>query len=176
MKTTGIIRRIDELGRIVIPKEIRKTLKIKDNDSLEIFVENNNIILKKYSFILNIRDVAVTWINICRKFTDYSIVITDTDKIIACSSDVSDKYLNKDISENILVSINRRDNYAIKKKRDLKITPDDNVNVSYVFSTIIHNGDTMGAIILLSNDHEMTEIEEKIGLLLTEMINNLFID
>ena len=49
MKTTGVVRRIDELGRIVIPKEIRKTLKIKDGESLEIFLEDGNIILRKYS-------------------------------------------------------------------------------------------------------------------------------
>lgn len=176
MKTTGIIRRIDQLGRIVIPKEVRKILKIKDNDSLEIFLENNNIILKKYSFILNIQEIANKWINVCNKFTDYNIVITDTDKVVACSSQEREKYLNKDISESTLISINRRDNYVIKNKREINIINDVLDNVSYVFSTIVHNGDAMGAIILMSDNEEMTEIEEKVALLLTEMINNLFID
>ena len=49
MKATGVVRRIDDLGRIVIPKEIRKTLRIKDGESVEIFLENDNIVLKKYS-------------------------------------------------------------------------------------------------------------------------------
>ena len=62
MKTTGVIRRIDELGRIVIPKEIRKNLRIKNGDSLEIFLESDNIILKKYSQLETIENVSVDYV------------------------------------------------------------------------------------------------------------------
>ena len=61
MNTTGIVRRIDDLGRIVIPKEIRKTLRIKDGDPLEINISNENIILKKYSTLEDIRDYMWCW-------------------------------------------------------------------------------------------------------------------
>ena len=63
MKTTGIIRRIDELGRIVIPKEIRKTLRIKTSESLEIFIENDDIILKKYSPMESLETVAEKYVD-----------------------------------------------------------------------------------------------------------------
>ena len=63
MKSTGVVRRIDELGRIVIPKEIRKTLKIKDGELLEIFLDGGNIILKKYSHFDNLKDFYDKFIN-----------------------------------------------------------------------------------------------------------------
>ena len=62
MKTTGIIRRIDELGRIVIPKEIRKNLRIKNGESLEIYLENDSIILKKYSQIESLKNVSIDYV------------------------------------------------------------------------------------------------------------------
>ena len=64
MKTTGIIRRIDELGRIVIPKEIRKNLRIKNGESLEIYLENDSIILKKYSQIESLKNVSIDYVKI----------------------------------------------------------------------------------------------------------------
>ena len=62
MKTTGIIRRIDELGRIVIPKEIRKNLRIKNGESLEIYLENDSIILRKYSQIESLKHVSIDYV------------------------------------------------------------------------------------------------------------------
>ena len=64
MKSTGIIRRIDDLGRVVIPKEIRKNLNIKENDSLEIFIDGENIILKKYSNLSKVEKLFNKYINI----------------------------------------------------------------------------------------------------------------
>ena len=78
MKATGVVRRIDDLGRIVIPKEIRKTLKIRDGELLEIFVEEENIILKKYSSFSDIKNVCdriVSAVNLFEK----TIVIIDNE-------------------------------------------------------------------------------------------------
>ena len=89
MKSTGVIRRIDELGRIVIPKEIRKTLRIHDGDNLEIFIDNDeNIILSKYSRFGSINDFANSFISALQKFISCDVIITDKDKIIALSNNL----------------------------------------------------------------------------------------
>ena len=83
MSTTGIIRRIDELGRIVIPKEIRKNLRIKNGDNLEILVDGENITLKKYSQIENLESIANMYAESFYQVLKYNVIITDTDKIVA---------------------------------------------------------------------------------------------
>lgn len=73
MKTTGIIRRIDELGRIVIPKEIRKNLRIKNGESLEIYLENDSIILKKYSQIESLKNVSIDYVEAFNQIIKHNI-------------------------------------------------------------------------------------------------------
>ena len=94
MKTTGIIRRIDDLGRFVIPKELRRTLRIKNGESLEIFVEGEDIILKKYSPMESIEDAAVKYVNSFNKVIKHSVIVTDKDKVIAASGILKKKYLS----------------------------------------------------------------------------------
>ena len=77
MKTTGIIRRIDELGRIVIPKEIRKNLRIKNGESLEIYLENDSIILKKYSQIESLKNVSIDYVEAFNQIIKHNIIVTD---------------------------------------------------------------------------------------------------
>ena len=92
MKATGIIRRIDDLGRVVIPKEIRKNLRIKEGDNLEIFVVNEDIILKKYSMMNKINDLAQELTDAIYTFMKHSIFITDTDQVVAASGPLKKKY------------------------------------------------------------------------------------
>ena len=99
MSTTGIIRRIDELGRIVIPKEIRKNLRIKNGDNLEILVEGDNITLRKYSQIENLENMANIYADSFYQVLKYNVIITDTDKIVAVGGNMMKKYLNNNISE-----------------------------------------------------------------------------
>ena len=75
MKTTGIIRRIDELGRIVIPKEIRKNLRIKNGESLEIYLENDSIILKKYSQIESLKNVSIDYVEAFNQIIKHNILL-----------------------------------------------------------------------------------------------------
>ena len=79
MKTTGVIRRIDELGRIVIPKEIRKNLRIKNGESVEIFVEGDSIILKKFSQIESLENVSVNYVEAFNQIIKHNIIVTDRD-------------------------------------------------------------------------------------------------
>ena len=97
MKTTGIIRRIDELGRIVIPKEIRRSLRIKESESIEIFIDDESIILKKYSIIKNLNDFAQNMADAIHSFIDHSVIITDNDSILAASGQLKKDLLGKNI-------------------------------------------------------------------------------
>jgi AbrB family transcriptional regulator (stage V sporulation protein T) len=117
VKSTGVLRRIDELGRIVIPKEIRKNLKIRDGESLEIFVENESIILKKFSMISDMSDIAQFCSDAIQEVIKKDIIITDRDKVIAASGSLKKKYLDKEIGSFIQYAISRRDNYVEKFKK-----------------------------------------------------------
>lgn len=89
MRSTGIVRRIDELGRVVIPKEIRRTMKIREGEELEVFTaEDNSLVLKKYSAVKELNLLAKEYANAVYKTTGYTAVVTDTDKIVAASGDI----------------------------------------------------------------------------------------
>lgn len=163
MKATGVVRRIDELGRIVIPKEIRKTLRIKDGESLEIYVnEDSEIVLKKYSVLNKIDDFAQDFVDSIYSFLKHNIIVTDTDSVLAVSGPLKKEYLNKEISSNLENSIKRRENMLETHMKDLKIIEDKTVECTYAISTIVVNGDAVGAVIILSNDEKVTEADEKI--------------
>lgn len=85
MKATGIVRKIDDLGRVVIPKEIRKNLRIREGDSLEIYIESSgDIVLKKYKHIdEDMLEIASKYVDILAKETGFSVCITDRETVIA---------------------------------------------------------------------------------------------
>ena len=94
MKATGVVRRIDDLGRVVIPKEIRKTLRIKEGDPLEIFTEKDGgIILRKYSPIGELTEFATGYAETLSKTTGHIAFITDKDTVIAVSGGSKKEYL-----------------------------------------------------------------------------------
>ena len=159
MKATGIVRRIDDLGRVVIPKEIRKNLRIKEGDNLEIFVVNEDIILKKYSMMNKISDLAFELTDAIYTFMKHSIFITDTDSVVAGSGPLKKKYLNKNISDFIIESIKRRDKMVQNHFKDLNFVDDEVMNCSYVMSTILVNGEAAGMILIISEDEKMGEAE-----------------
>lgn len=169
MKTTGIVRRIDELGRIVIPKEMRKNLRIKTGDNLEIMVNDDTIVLKKFSEIENLETIALSYADSFYQVLKYNVIITDTDKIIAISGPLKNKYDGKEISDNIIRLIDRRDNFVERKKKDITIVDGINENCYYAFSTIISNGDSIGSVIILSVDKPMLETEEKLASILATL-------
>ena len=159
MKATGIIRRIDDLGRVVIPKEIRKNLRIKEGDNLEIFVKNEEIILKKYSMMNKINDLAQELTDAIYTFMKHSIFITDTDQVVAASGPLKKKYLNKNISDFITESIKRRDKILENHFKELNFIEDEKLTCSYVMSTILVNGEATGMILIISEEEKMSESE-----------------
>lgn len=170
MKATGVVRRIDDLGRVVIPKEIRKTLRIKEGDPLEIFTDKEGeIILKKYSPIGELSEFATEYAETLAKTTGHIACITDKDTVIAVSGGSKKEYLEQDISSELEQIIDDKENYTSKDNNDVAIPitkNEDNSkkNNSQVVYPIIADGDVIGTVILLSKDAntKMTEVEQKV--------------
>lgn len=172
--STGIVRRIDELGRIVIPKEIRKNLRIKNGDNLEILVDGENITLKKYSQIENAIDMADMYVESFHQVLKYNVIVTDTDKVIAAAGNLKKKYINLGISDKLTNMIERRESFVERKKNNIEISPGIVEFGYYAMSTIINNGDSIGSVIILSLDTPMLEQEEKMAMILANILSNYF--
>lgn len=108
MKSSGVIRKIDELGRIVLPKEIRRNLGIRDGENIEIFVDNDSIILKKYSKIKGYNEIVNSICDIVRNVYNLNLIVTDRDKVIYSSNFLN--IINKDIDDALLSLIHNREN------------------------------------------------------------------
>ena len=171
MKATGVVRRIDDLGRVVIPKEIRKTLRIKEGAPLEIFTDKEGeIILKKYSPIGELTEFASGYAETLSKTTGHIACITDKDTIIAVSGGSKKEFLEQDISTELEQLMEDKEIYTSKDNSDVSmpITKNDNKERKYnaqVVYPIISNGDTIGTVILMSKDSssKMNEVEKKVA-------------
>ncbi len=176
MKTTGIIRRIDELGRIVIPKEIRKTLKLKDGENLEISVLGEDIVLRKYSPIENLGSTVDNYVNIFNQVIKKNIIVTDRNKIIATSNNISNKYLNKEISNFVDRTIDRRDSFVERQKKAIQLIETEEETGFFSFCSIVASSEALGCVIIFSNDLPLTEAEEKQAVILSKILSKHFIE
>ena len=171
MKATGVVRRIDDLGRVVIPKEIRKTLWIKEGDPLEIFTDREGqVILKKYSPIGELSEFATGYAETLAKTTGHIACITDKDTIIAVSGGSKKEFLEQDVSQELEKLMEDKEVYTSKENSDMAmpITKNDTnekKNKSQIVYPIISNGDTIGTVILMSKDSntKMNEVEKKVA-------------
>lgn len=158
MKATGIVRRIDDLGRIVVPKEIRRTLRIREGDPLEIFTDREGeIILKKYSPIGELGQFAGEYSESLAQTTGHLVLITDCDHVVAASGSGKKDFEGKQISKQLEEVINGRKNFLAGKDETefVKITMDDTGEFSQqAVSTIICEGDAIGAVILYDKEEK----------------------
>lgn len=162
MKATGMVRRIDDLGRVVIPKEIRRTLRIREGDPLEIFTDREGeVILKKYSPIAELSYFAQEYADSLYESTRHIALIADQDEIVAVSGAPKKGLLAKRLSEEAGELINARKTY-------ISNTPNENPPIedlelsSQVLSPIIVEGDIAGAVILISKEGKMGDLEVKL--------------
>lgn len=171
MKATGVVRRIDDLGRVVIPKEIRKTLRIKEGDPLEIFTDREGqVILKKYSPIGELSEFATGYAETLAKTTGHIACITDKDTIIAVSGGSKKEFLEQDVSTELEKLMEDKEVYTSKENSDMampitKSEKNDKKNNAQIVYPIISNGDTIGTVILMSKDTntKMNEVEKKVA-------------
>jgi len=163
MKATGVVRRIDELGRIVIPKEIRKTLRIKEGENLEIFIDDKeNVVLKKYSLMNKIEDFAQSFTDSINSLLKHNIIITDNDGIIAASGKYKKKYLNKSISSTVENMLLGREKMLQNHNKKISIINDEEIEITYAVSTIITNGDVSGLVIIFDDEALIDEADFQI--------------
>lgn len=170
LKATGVVRRIDDLGRIVIPKEIRKTLRIKEGDPLEIFTDKEGeVILKKYSPIGELSEFATTYAETLAKTTGHIACITDKDTVIAVSGGSKKEFLEQGLSKQLEEVLENKEIYSSSDNNEiaLPITENDNKEKKYnaqVIYPIVCQGDVIGSVILLAKEQntKMGESEFKV--------------
>lgn len=169
MKATGIVRRIDDLGRIVIPKEIRRTLRIRESDPLEIFTDREGeIILKKYSPIGEMTTFAKQYAESLAQVSGRCALIADRDQFIAVSGGYKN-LIGKPMSKELEEKIANRETILVQRgeKGFVPISQEDTPQMQqFVSVPIIAEGDVIGVVILAANDTEekIGEVEKKLVL------------
>lgn len=153
MKATGVVRRIDELGRIVIPKEIRKNFRIKEGENIEIYIDDSeNIILKKHSTLNGIGDLANIITQSIYQLNDKCVLITDTSNIISIEGKYKKDFINKELNSQFFNILESRSKILEHKQSKIQITEEE-IICSYVINPILLNGDLIGSIVILSENN-----------------------
>jgi AbrB family transcriptional regulator (stage V sporulation protein T) len=171
MKATGIVRRIDDLGRVVIPKEIRRTMRIREGDPLEIFTtKDDEVILKKYSPIGDMRRYADEFAYSINKNTGHTVMITDNDSIISVSGASKKDTIEKPIDDELEEIITAKKTFTYAKGdnftpvRIIKDDKDADKYSSQLITPILCNIDVIGSVVILSKEIEhFGETEMKIA-------------
>ncbi len=167
MKATGIVRRIDDLGRVVIPKEIRRTLRIREGDPLEIFTDREGeIILKKYSPIGEMMTFAKQYAESLSQVSGHIALITDRDQFVAVAGGYKN-LVGKSISKSLEEKMENRETVIASKSERSFIAVTEEIPLEYeqeAITPIICEGDVIGAVILLENDakNKMGDVEQKL--------------
>ena len=159
MKATGIVRRIDDLGRIVIPKEIRRTLRIRERDALEIFTDRDGeVILKKYSPIADLEDFAQEYAESLYGSTKHVCIISDRDTFIAVAGTTKKGYLGKPIPDELSDLLDER-NIFNSADADRTLPLPGFEDAQQLMVPIIHDGDVVGSVIQVSPESNLGHLE-----------------
>lgn len=168
MKATGIVRRIDDLGRVVIPKEIRRTLRIREGDPLEIFTDREGeVILKKYSPVGELGNVAKLYAESLSQTLGCTVCITDTDQVVAAAGngkkDLQDQYIGKEMEQ----VLEGREQILARsgEKAYIKVTVDMKEYRDEVICPVICEGDVIGSVVLLNKEEKkrLGEVEQRVA-------------
>ena len=167
MKATGIVRRIDDLGRVVIPKEIRRTLRIREGAPLEIYTgKDGEVIFKKYSPVGELGDFVGDYAETLSKTSGYPICNTDTDNIIAVSGVPKRELSDKKISSDIERFMEEKTTFICRgQEKKVSVVDGNEKYTAGVVAPIISEGDPVGSVVFFSNEQQpkMSEIEEKLA-------------
>ena len=169
MKATGIVRRIDDLGRVVIPKEIRRTLRIREGDPLEIFTDREGgVILKKYSPIGELTDFSREYAESLQQAIGHIVLIADKDAFISVSGGSKKEYVERKVSQELEKIMEERKAILItEQNKTIPLHSDEEPGkyASQVISPIVAEGDAIGAVIILSKEsgEKLGELELKLS-------------
>lgn len=168
MKATGIVRRIDDLGRVVIPKEIRRTMRIREGDPLEIYTDREGeVIFKKYSPIGELTGFASQYAETMHKTCDISVMISDRDCVIACAGVPKKDYMDKRLSTDVEKIIEARNLYTYNGESKKIFMTEEGMENYYISCAmpIISEGDIIGcvaAVIGIDSEKLPEDIEVKL--------------
>lgn len=161
MINSGITRRIDDLGRIVVPKELRNNLGIRDGEPLEIFTENKAIIIKKFSQLATFKELSDKYVKIVSDVCKIDMVITDRDKIISSSIE---ELINKELDDKLKVMIDDREGFISKELINMM-----GIEGYFSISPIIKSSDSIGLVILVSKVNNIDKYKD-IAKIISELI------
>lgn len=180
MKATGIVRRIDELGRVVIPKEIRSTLRLKSGDPLEIFTDHDELMLKKYSPIASLEKFSESTAKSLSDLSGHIAVICDTDEVLHVSGKGQRVIDGKNLSEKMEQIMHDRKSYVANLAEGGDVIPitkgSEDSLTAQIIVPIVCNGDCLGAVALVSAEKgaRMEAGACKLALLSANIIANQF--
>jgi AbrB family transcriptional regulator (stage V sporulation protein T) len=164
MVATGIVRRIDELGRVVIPREIRQRISIKEGDPLEIYLtKENEVVLKKYSVVEPISIQATSAAQSLYRTFGGTAIVTDKEKVITASGSLTKRIADRGITKELLACIENRQNTTKTWKDSINLViSQDHGYEQQVICPIIADGSPVGAVVLINSDskHNVGETEE----------------
>ena len=157
MKATGIVRRIDDLGRVVIPKEIRRTMRIREGDPLEIYTSRDGeVIFKKYSLMGGLDDFAAQLCETMSRSTGAICAVTDRDSVIAVAGGAKRELLGKPLSDVLAQVMEQRSIYQYQGSgRLLPVSDSSDRYTVAVAAPILCEGDVLGLVLFLSSDAQI---------------------
>ena len=158
MKSTGVVRRIDDLGRIVIPKEIRRSLRIREGDSLEICSDGpEGITLRKYSQVETIESFINQYVDAIYQASKKEIIVTDTERIIAAAGSFRRDIIGKKVDIRLDERMHRSTTQVFQSDEHLEVTDNLIIRGNAILKPIAIYGDVIGSIIIVSD--KITDIE-----------------
>ena len=167
MKATGIVRRIDDLGRVVIPKEIRRTMRIREGDPLEIYTsKEGEVIFKKYSLMGGVDEFAAQICETLNKTTGLTVAVTDRDSVVAAAGSARRDLIGKRISTELEQIMEDRGIYrAVPSERSVFVTESLDRYCATIAAPIISEGDALGLVVFIGTEGESTagETEYKLA-------------
>ena len=165
MKATGIVRRIDELGRIVIPKEIRRVLRIREGDPIEIFTDEDGVVLKKYARIRELGDYAETYCQALTGALGFSAAVTDTETILFASGALKKKLLKATLSDAFVGRM--RERQTILAPDGFTLLAGESPALRLAAVPITSSGDVLGAVLIASDEPRLKLSDTELSILKT---------
>ena len=166
MKATGIVRRIDDLGRVVIPKEIRRTLRIREGDPLEIYTATDGeVIFKKYSPVGELSEFAAQYADVLARVSAMPTLVCDRDHVIAAAGVSRREYLERRVTPALENFMENRRSYSAHVNSIDEVQPMEGVeHAAAIIYPIIAAGDVTGAVVMLKGDRVQIPTDAEIKL------------
>lgn len=166
MKATGIVRRIDDLGRVVIPKEIRRTLRIREGDPLEIYTDTDGeVIFKKYSPVGEISQFASEYADVLARISSLPTLISDRDHIVAAAGVSKKEFMERRITPTLEDIMEERRSFVTSRENKNYLYPIEGIErIAVIVYPIIASGDVTGSVIMLSNNSNSFPTDTEIKL------------